>query len=462
MALGIFLSISALRRGGALAAVTRTLLAEVWRRGILPVGGGILFVGIGMLPLLVTESTDAGSRIHSLLEYGQGWIAATLLVLSLLMSCGSYCDEVVTGRIRWLVVRPGAKWALLPGKCLGILVALFLLLVPATLFLLLLVGRASEPPVILWNPQAVAVVTPETLEVTDQEVESYLVLQMLEDPQGWGLLETAEGQRRARSRIERLSRSIPVGSSHDYWFEYPSGLEQGAVISMRPSLGRVHRSQRARLRVQLADVKTEVVIRNGERSSIEIPDSLIEANQFKVGIQFLGAVEEDVRISSVLWNGSDAIELRVPDGTLVSALIRSQLLTWVRCGFIAALGLTVSTFLGMPVATLFVLCFLIAAAGGGFAGSFDTKTAETVADPRSQEPLQVVVDALARAGDFIIQQLSAWNQHATGARVAAGENVTTAEVFSGLGLIGLLWGGTILLVGIFISARQEHGLGRDR
>ena len=461
MALGIVLSIRVLRRGGALAVVTRTLLAEAWRTGVLPIGGGILFVGLGLMPLLLANSTDIESRIHTLLDYGQGWIAANLLLLSLLMSCGSYY-EVVTGRIRWLVVLSGTRWNLLPGKLLGILVALFALLLPATVFLLLLVGRASGSTELLWNPVSVAIVPPETLDVSDQDVQTYLVLLMMEDPGGWGMLEPEEAQQMARSRLERRSRSISKGSSRDYWFQYPAGLEKDAVISIRPSLGRTHRSERARFRIELANESSEVIVRNGERSTIEIPQSLTGANEFSLGMKFLGAVEEDVRIPSVIWSGSDAIELRVPAGSLISSIARSQLLTWIRCGFIAALGLTVATFLGMPVATLFLLCFLVAAAGGGFTGAFDVTGSDSHEDPRSRDPSRIVIDLLARGGELIVGQLSAWNQHATADRVAAGENVTSAEVVRGFAMIGLLWGGVTLLLGVWISDRREHGLERDR
>ncbi len=462
MAACAVLSIRVLHRGGALSAISRTLMAEVWRRGILPVGGAILYVGIGILPFVLSESLDSESRLISLLEYGQAWTTATLLLLSLLMSCGSFCDEVLTGRIRWLVVRPGTTWALLPGKFLGVILALLVMLLPAFLFLLLLVGSSSDPPVLIQNPDAVVVVVPETLQVTDQEVETYLALQMLEDPQGWGLLAEEQGRQRARAQIERLARSISVGNSHDYWFQFPAGLVKGSVLSIRPSLGRVHRSERARLRVQFEDEMTEVVIRNGERSTITLPESMNGSREFRIGLQFLGAVDDEIRIPSVLWSGNDAIELRVPDGTLVSALVKSQMLALVRCAFVAVLGLTASTFLGMPVATLFVLCFLVAAAGGGFTGAFETKETPVFADPRGQEPSRVLIDALAEGGDFIVRQLSDWNQYSTGARVAAGENVSLAEVIGGFATIGLLWGGLIMLLGIYICSRQEHGLGRDR
>ncbi|NRA76042.1 MAG: hypothetical protein HRU16_08875 [Planctomycetes bacterium] len=462
MAFGIVGAIKALTRGGALAVVTRTLLVEVWRRGVLPIGGAILFVGLGLLPLLLGASTDVDSRIHTLLDYGQGWIAATLLLLSLLMSCGSYCDEVVTGRIRWLVVRPGSRWTLLPGKLLGILVALLVLLLPATLLLMSLVSMATDSTGLLWNPVSVAIVTPETLDVSDEDVDRYLALLIMEDPRGWGGLEPEQAQSKARSRLERRSRSISDGASREYFFRYPAGLEKGAVISIRPSLGRTHRSERARFRFHLGGESQEVIVRNGERSTVEVPESLTGATEINLDLEFLGAIEEDARIPAVIWSGSDAFELRVPAGSLVSSLIRSQLLTWIRCGFIAALGLAVSTFLGMPVATLLVLCFLVAAAGGGFTGAFDAAGGHSHGDPHDQDPSRIVIDLLAYGGEWIVGQLSSWNQHATADRVAAGENVTFREVIRGFASIGLLWAGVTLLLGIWISDRQEHGLGRDR
>ncbi|MGE4620044.1 MAG: hypothetical protein AAEJ04_09585 [Planctomycetota bacterium] len=462
MALGVFVATVSLARGGAVFAIARTLLVEAWRRGVLPVGGSILFAGLGLLPLLLSPSQSVESRLHTLLDYGQSWIAMSMTMLSLLMSCGSYCDEVVTGRIRWLVVRPAARLLLLPGKCFGILLALLVVLVPATVFLLLLAGQISDTPGLFSNPIAVDVVAPETLTVTDQEIDSYLALQVLEDPQGWGGLTPAEGRQRARSRLERLSRFIPMGRSLQYWFQYPDKIAAGTQMSIRPSLGRAHRSERARLRIQFGEESQELLIRNGERSLFDVPDSAIGSKELQVEMAFLGAVEEGVRIPSVIWNGADAIQLHVPAGSLISSLAGSQFLTWIRCGFIAALGLTVSTFLGLPVATLFVLSFLIAALGGGFSGAFDDGGAHFANDPRVAEPSRILIDTLSQVGEVMVQQLSAWNHYSTGGRVAAGENLALSEVVSGFHMIGLVWSVLTLLLGIWISSRQEHGLGRDR
>lgn len=450
--------------GGAVVAISRTLLIEIWRRGVLPVCGGILFLGLAMLPWLLDDSSEESSRLQTILDYGQIWISSVLLLLSMWITSGSLADEIVTGRMRVLVVHRHGKSALLPGKWLGSVLAILALLVPATAMLWMLSGQVVDRSTDLFGEPAYELVQPQIMEVSREEVESYVALQKLEDPAGWGALDRDKAYRIARSRIERLSHSLVQGVPMDYHFQYPGGLSEGAVLEFRPSLGRLHRSERARLRVQFDGTSKDVVIRNSVRSQVEVPDRFRGDQEIVVTMEFLGAVSEEMRIPSMNWNGSDALLLRIQEGSLLSSLIRSQLLLWIRCGFVAALGLMVSTFLGLPVATLLVLCFFIAAAGGGFAGAFDEnhEGSHSHPDPRDQEPSRVIIDLLAGGGEWIVGQLGDWNRHVTGSRVAAGENVKIAEVYSGFTRIGLIWAGLALLLGTWINSRKEHGLGVDR
>jgi len=449
-------------QSASIFSIARTLLAEGWRRGVLPVGGAILFIGLALLPLLVEDASEASARLQIVLDYGQLWIATVVILLTLLMACGSLCDEIVTGRMRFLVVQPGSRWSVLPGKWLGLVAASFTLLFPATLMLVLISGQVSSSNTVLMESPAVSLVQPEQLQVTPEKIEQYLAFQKLEDPAGWGRLDHQEAIRIAYSRLNRLSRSVMRGGRSDYRFSYSTGLSKGTELAIRPSMGRAHRSQRARMRVHMGASSQEILIRNGMRSRVPLPEALEGEREIVIGIEFLGAVDEDVRIPSVNWSGTDSIQLRVPDGSHLSTLIRSQLLLWIRCAFIAALGLTVSTFLGLPVATLFVFCFLIAAAGGGFSGAFEESKDAVHHDHGHDAPSRIVLDTLAEGGDWIVSQLATWNQHVTGGRVAAGEVVTNSEVLSGLARIGLLWAGVTMLTGLWINSRREHGLGADR
>ncbi len=462
MALAVQLAIRAPLPGGAVVAVFRTLLAEIWRRGVLPVCGASLFLGLALLPSILEESSEEAAQLQTLLDYGQVWISSVLLLLSMWITSGSLSDEIVTGRMRVLVVHRYGKSALLPGKWLGSLWAILTLLVPATAMLWILCGQVVASSTDLFDEPAVALVSPDSIEVTPEDVENYVTLQMLEDPAGWGMLERDKAYRIARSRLDRLSRSMVQGVPMEYHFQYPAGLSEGAVLEIRPSLGRHHRSERARIRLHLDGSSRDVVLRNSIRSQIEIPDGFVGKTDVVITMEFLGAVSEGIRIPSLNWSGSDALQLRVREGSLLSSLLRSQLLLWIRCGFVAALGLMVSTFLGLPVATLLMLCFFIAAAGGGFTGAFDESHGGSHPDARDHEPSRILIDLLASGGEWIVSFLGDWSRHVTGSRVAAGENVKVSEVYSGFTTIGLIWAGVALLLGSWMNSRKEHGLGVDR
>ena len=175
--------------GGALLAISRTLLAEVWRRGVIPVGGAVLFAGLAILPLLLEESSTVDARLQTVLDYGQSWISSVLLLLTMLMACGTLSDERVTGRIRLLVVRPGGTWKLLPGKWLGIIGAVLALLVPASLMLTIICNQVTNNHKNIMAVPSVVLVSPESLEVTDEEVQQYISMQIQMNPQGWGGLD---------------------------------------------------------------------------------------------------------------------------------------------------------------------------------------------------------------------------------------------------------------------------------
>ncbi len=455
--------------GGALLAISRTLLAEVWRRGVIPVGGAVLFAGLAILPLLLEESSTVDARLQTVLDYGQSWISSVLLLLTMLMACGTLSDERVTGRIRLLVVRPGGTWKLLPGKWLGIIGAVLALLVPASLMLTIICNQVTNNHKNIMAVPSVVLVSPESLEVTDEEVQQYISMQIQMNPQGWGGLDEEKALEVARSRLERLYRSLIQRSRTDYRFVVEGGLTSGSQLAIRPALGRVHRSEGARLRLYFGEgndvVEEEVVIWNGVRSRFDIPDSLVGKEQVSIGMQFFGAVDEGIQLPSLMWSGSDSLRLRIPQGTIFSSLLRGQFLTCIRCGFVAALGLAAATFLGLPVAILLVVSFLIAAGGGGFTGAFESEShshSHSHEDPRKGEASRVILDVLADGGQWIVSNLGDWNRHVSGSRIAAGERITVSELISGFLSIGLLWGGGSLLLGSWIHARREHGLGADR
>ncbi len=455
--------------GGALLAISRTLLAEVWRRGVIPVGGGVLFVGLAILPLLLEESSPVDARLQTVLDYGQSWISTVLLLLTMLMACGTLADERVTGRIRLLVVRPGGSWKLLPGKWLGIIGAVLTLLIPASLMLTVICNQVTNDQKNIIEIPSVMLVSPESLEVTDEEVQQYVSMQIQMNPQGWARLDAERALEMARSKLERLYRSLIQRSRTDYRFVAEGELTPGSQLEIRPSLGRLHRSEGARLRLYFGEgpdaVEEEVVIWNGVRSRFNIPDSLAGKKEVTIGMQFFGAVDEEIQLQSLMWSGSDSLRLRIPQGTIFSSLLRGQLLTCIRCGFVAALGLAAATFLGLPVAILLVVSFLIAAGGGGFTGAFESEShshSHQHEDPRKDEASRVILDVLADGGQWIVSNLGDWNRHVSGSRVAAGERVTVAQLVSGFLSIGLLWGGGSLLIGSWINSRREHGLGADR
>ena len=453
------------RRGGSLAAITQVMVAEVWRKKFLPIAGLILIAGLVCLPFILGVEADDPDGRRTLLQYGQGWTALITLSSILVMGCSTLAEEKSSGRLGFLSLRPGLSIRWLPGKWLGMICSAMVLVVPAT-WLLISQIRDSEGS---WdNPVAVLPVSAQQFSVTDEDVELFLLLKVEESPLEWGQFSEEEGWARARQILQREARSLALGATTflDFVIPKPSRIQVGDVypmrLSLRPALGKAHRSRVAQLRVRSGDFSRDLLVSNGQRTSLEIPTGLLREGRVSLEVEFLGAVAEEVVIPALYWIDRNAVELQVPRGSLHGSLIRAQLLLLSRCAFVAALSLAVSTFLGFPVATLLVFCFLLAATGGGFVGAFEETGPQTIVDPRQESDSRKVIDLLALGGEKIVHSLGDWKLSSRAEQVSSGEYVGWSEVWRGVLRLGGIWSSLALLLGSLLLSHQEKTTGDDR
>ena len=458
------------RRGESLVAVTGVMIAEVWRRRLLPVTGILLLIGLALLPLVLAVDTAEPEGRRTLLQYGQGWIGLVVLTAILVMSCSTLSEERSSGRWGYLSLRPGLTLRWLPGKWLGAVGAAFVLLIPATGLLL---SQIRNPAGDWENPRTYLPIAADQFSVSPEDVELFLLLKIEESPLEWGQYPQDEALEKARSSLLRQARSIPLASQSFLDFSLPenfksefesdpSSEDHSLRLSLRPAMGKAHRSRVARIRVKGDQFSQDLLVTNSQRASLEIPWRLVKEDHLALELEFLGAVAEEVVIPSIYWVDINAVELQVPSGSLLGSLLRSQLLLLARCAFVAALSLTVSTFLGFPVATLLVFCFLLAATGGGFVGAFEEKGPQTMVDPRQESFSRQIIDLLALGGEKIVQSLGEWKRSSTSEQIAAGEYISWKQVWLGAGNLGGLWSGLSLLIGTFLLSRQEKSTGDDR
>lgn len=446
------------------------MITEVWRRRLLPVSGILLLIGLTLLPLVLAVDPVEPEGRRTLLQYGQGWISLVILTSILVMSCSTLSEERSSGRWGYLALRPGLTIRWLPGKWLGAVGAALVLLIPATGLLFLQIQSSAGA---LENPRTYLPISADQFSVTAEDAQLFSSLKIEESPLEWGLYSEEEALERARSALLRQARSIPLGSQSFLDFSLPENFKPSAnsdpdseehslSLSLRPAMGKAHRSRVARIRVKGDQFSQDLLVTNSQRTSLEIPWRLVEKGHLALELEFLGAVAEEVVIPSIYWVDRNAVELQVPNGSLLGSLVRSQLLLLARCAFVAALSLTVSTFLGFPVATLLVLCFLLAATGGGFVGAFEEKGPQTMVDPRQESVSRQIIDVLAVGGEKIVHSLGEWKRSSTSEQVSAGEYISWNQVWSGAGNLGGLWSGLSLVIGTFLLSRQEKSTGDDR
>ena len=453
------------RKGGSMTAVTGVLVAEVWRRRFLPLAGLLLISGLVFLPFVLNVDVSETDGRRTLLQYGQGWTGLVTLTAVLVMGCSTLADERSSGRWGYLSLRPGMPLRWLPGKWLGMVCSALILLIPSTW---LLFSQMKDGQGEWINPDTVQPLLADQFSVTEEDVELFLILKLEESPLEWGQLSEEEARDRARRTLQREARSIALDSRAYLDFTLPEDPKLFAdsngplLLALRPAMGKAHRSRVARLRVQGDDFSRDLLVTNGQRTSLEIPSTLVRDGRVSLEVEFLGAVAEEVRIPVLYWIDRNAVELQVPKGTLLGSLMRSQLLLLSRSAFVAALSLAVSTFLGFPVATMLVFCFLLAATGGGFVGAFEERGPQTMVDPRQESFSRQVIDLLAKGGEKIVHSLGDWKRSSTAEQVSAGEHVSWNQVWGGAVQLGGVWSGLALLVGTFLLTRQEKTTGDDR
>ncbi len=452
-------------KGGSLGAVTGVMIAEVWRKRFLPVTGLVLIIGLVLLPAILSVDTTLPEGRRTLLQYGQGWTGLVILTAILVMGCSTLSEERSSGRWGYLSLRPGLLLRWLPGKWLGGVGASLILVIPATWMMF---SQIRNPAGDWENPRTVMPVTADQFSVTQEDIDLFLLLKIEESPLEWGQYSQEEARERARSVLIREARSIPLGTRAYVDFSLSLNHETQVSpgdplrLSLRPAMGKAHRSQIARIRVEGDQFSKDLLVTNGQRTSVEVPGRLYRDGRVSLELEFLGAVAEDVVIPSLYWIDNNAVELQVPRGSLLGSLLRSQLLLLARCAFVSALSLTVSTFLGFPVATLLVFCFLLAATGGGFVGAFEETAPQTMVDRRQESYSRQIIDLLAIGGEKIVHSLGEWKRTSTAEQVSSGEFVSWKQVWTGCANLGGVWSGLSLLIGTMLLAKQEKSAGEDR
>ncbi|MCZ7645408.1 MAG: hypothetical protein M5U26_09010 [Planctomycetota bacterium] len=154
---------------------------------------------------------------------------------------------------------------------------------------------------------------------------------------------------------------------------------------------------------------------------------------------------------TVIFPPDDGPEILYPVDGFGMNLARGMAMTWIKLGFLAALGLLAGTFLGFPVACLLALAvFVLAAASGTLLESL-----EYFGENTQQQAMKAVAVALREVLGVLATLLKQFSRFAPHGDIVTGRLVPWSDVTACAGWIGLLWTGlTGLSAWLVFRARE--------
>jgi len=487
----------ALGGGGPTMAIARNVLAEAVRMKISLVFIVLLVFLLAGMPMLLDPDSLLRYRVQSFMQYsisGSFWVLA---LLTLFFSVGTVAFEQ-RDRIIWQTMsKPVKPWSYLLGKWLGVVTLnLVLLSVTSTGVFLFTEHLRNQPAVgesepyinadgssrmtpdreTLENQVLVArrAVPPVYPEITPEDVapivQSRIEALIGREPEYRNKpqqlrqiaqeFETAE----LTSAFQRL-RSIPSG-----------GIKQFEFDGLLPAR---QRAQRELARGVPPSQVSPIVIRFKVHSLADNPSSLYRLEFFFADRSIVNEtpldvaqtidvspflISDDGRLVFNVVNGDTSRSLPNPfsvrfgkkdfealytEGGYQANFARVIMLQWSKLAFLAAVGVTASTFLSFPIASMAALLVLIASETGGF-------LAESLAFfPISQDghivPLNLVIQIIAAPIARVFQPYAALQptQNLVDGRVIPWSGMLVAS-----GVI-TLFSGVLLTLGWAIFRKRE-------
>lgn len=160
--------------------------------------------------------------------------------------------------------------------------------------------------------------------------------------------------------------------------------------------------------------------------------------------------------ATLLFRLEDGLELLFQEGSFGANYSRGLLVIWCWMALIAAMGVTAGTFLSFPVATLLVVSlFLAGLSGETFAEVVREGTVSSL-DHETGRPEGSLFDWLfvpmARVFTLLIGPVEKVSPIAA---LSSGRSIPWAQVAVAAGQVGLVFGGTVAVIGMIIFTRRE-------
>jgi hypothetical protein len=372
-------------------AVARNTIAQALRMKIAGVVLVLLLVLLPMMSLVMTGDGTLLGKLRTFSSYSLSLVGLMLCILTIAISTFTLSDEIRRRQIFMVVTKPIGRWHILLGKFLGVIIIDGFLLF---FFAGIIYGLTCLMP--RWakaSPQEYAQAKNEfftaregikmVVDNTDLRTRTSERYRKLKE-------ENRLPETMARAEIlsqlfneERIrEQSIDPGQSRQWGFQgvrpatdpntsifvrykYDATVlpPSGAIYGLW-SIGDLQGYEQGTLTTPIYNIRRDAPARAVQE--IEIPASAVTKEGY-LGVGFVNSPE--LNVSAVMVQD---LEILYKVGTFTENYCRMVLLLFIRLIFLAALGITLTTWLSFPVAVLVCMAVLAVGTINGFiVESFD-------------------------------------------------------------------------------------------
>ncbi|HAL45899.1 MAG: hypothetical protein A2Y12_05930 [Planctomycetes bacterium GWF2_42_9] len=335
-----------------------------------------------LLPIMSLTTTGDGTikgRIQSFITYGLGLTSLLLSILTIVVSCHTLSAEIKHKQIYTVVTKPVRRYQLILGKVLGIAVMdIILLAVFATIIYALSV---QMPKFAKTTPEELAELNAEfftaraSLKMTvDQQALDERVQQVFNNLKNTGQIDENKSKQQILKELKDAARysmfSAEPGGMVIWEFHNVKPFDSNEMLFIRLKFNATQIPPDNLLygvwyvgdyrQVQFSHDKAKSPIYAVPRKDVaktvrefQVPADAVADDGYLAVVFF----NEPANNSTLIFSEDEGLEVLYKAGSFTANYIRAVIVVFSRLVFFAVLGVSLTTWLGFPVAILF--CFVV-------------------------------------------------------------------------------------------------------
>jgi len=367
-------------------AVARNTIAQAVRMKVAVIVIIMLVILLPLMSVIMVGDGTLHGKLQTFISYGLSLTSLLLCLLTIAVATYTLTGDLKTNQIHLVVTKPIRRFQILCGKLLGVVI----------LDVFLLAAFASVIYVLtLLIPKLAKAGSAELEQVKREFFTARLSLTAGLDEEKFNALAT-----QAYEKLER-SRQLPETMTKDQILSELRGQERLRARAVEPGARRVWEFEN----IAPADPNESLFVRYKYEVSVEPPDYRVHGSwlvgdyrQIRYGMgdwespvariertelirQFhefevsAGVIAPDGYLAVVFFNNPylnqttiipEEVQALLKTGSFTANYIRAVLLILVRLIFLAALGISVSTWLSFPVAIFICTMFFFIGTVNGF------------------------------------------------------------------------------------------------